>query len=956
MGLTSPPLAESSYTASVGETTEGFRQRARFEAGRYGSDPWVFVRELLQNARDAGAGEVWFRVETVDGRERIVCRDDGEGMTLDHARRFLFTLYASSKLGDADAAGRFGIGFWSVLRFDPSLIIVRSRPADEDGWEVSIDGGFRSVRQRTLVMQKGTEVVLERSATGDDSAARVAAAVRADTRGLTRRDHPSDPVTILVNDEVIDTDRQLASPNLTVEEPGFHVAVALEESPRVDVFAHGLRVRTTSFLDELLLSETSDGPAAVELPDGLLPRVVLDSDRLEVLMARGDTREDATMRRLVRRAEQEVGLLVGEELDLIAPRPRVMRWIERIGHAVGGTRRALGIAVLLAAAAATTAAGIWWMGTQGQGQAAGIAQGEVAGPESYPEAVAQPDPSRPYRDLAASYGGPSIDGLADAPRVQLSYRPEDAEPLFTALRIGALGPDGSPRLDPLPRDPAPYRGLSCSDGCLEVELRFAAGPGLMRVPVASGHRIDPGTVLLDDRPAVLSVTNAGEPVIRLEAPGSGVLHYLSGPAPALNPDSAPAWPDLPRPVIDSTQALEDVTPAARVTAATDLVRTLVSYDRSAEAASRLEEALLSSGDVFAAFLEVGAGDCDVQNAVLAAVLDRSGVPAWLAVGMVGSEGRARPGLHAWVEYLQDGWWHVADASAAWQLFQEKPAEPVVAAIEPDERTSDANPPDRSPAVAGTGLPRTVPLWALVVVLATLLGAAAALYLRWRRSLRRVVVSDGTTDLARLLRGALLRPRAYRGVGALFSRPLVPLVTGRRISLPSAVERARAGRLFRGTAESEPVRFAVRRGEAVIDVDHAEGAAVADLLGARDLEAWDGVADRAQENPATDAAEAALRRLGIRWKIRIVDDPPEPVAVIESHLLGLGGRSRVAVVDASGALWAAASRDLADSPARAAFVLADGVAGALDLRPDRRRRWLTALAREAVVESSRGGAA
>ena len=35
-----------------------FRRRALAEAARYGSDPWVFVRELLQNARDAGAREV----------------------------------------------------------------------------------------------------------------------------------------------------------------------------------------------------------------------------------------------------------------------------------------------------------------------------------------------------------------------------------------------------------------------------------------------------------------------------------------------------------------------------------------------------------------------------------------------------------------------------------------------------------------------------------------------------------------------------------------------------------------------------------------------------------------------------------------------------------------------------------------------------------------------------------
>jgi hypothetical protein len=36
----------------------GFEERARREALRYGSDPWIFVRELIQNSRDAGASRV----------------------------------------------------------------------------------------------------------------------------------------------------------------------------------------------------------------------------------------------------------------------------------------------------------------------------------------------------------------------------------------------------------------------------------------------------------------------------------------------------------------------------------------------------------------------------------------------------------------------------------------------------------------------------------------------------------------------------------------------------------------------------------------------------------------------------------------------------------------------------------------------------------------------------------
>jgi hypothetical protein len=244
------------------------------------------------------------------------------------------------------------------------------------------------------------------------------------------------------------------------------------------------------------------------------------------------------------------------------------------------------------------------------------------------------------------------------------------------------------------------------------------------------------------------------------------------------------------------------------------------------------------------------------------------------------------------------------------------------------------------------------MWALAVVLTAVVAGSAALLWRWRRAPHRVVNTDGAADLAGLLRGALLRPRAFGRVAALYSRPLVPLIAGRRVTLPAAVERARAGRLFRGTALSDPVVRAVRRRAMVIDVDLPEGEVVADILGARDLDAWHGLDDTIRANPATEGAERALTAISPGWKIRIADDPPQPVSIIESHLVGVGGRGRVAMVDASGPLWTAASSRMDSSPAWAAFVLADGLAAAMDLRPRQRRRWLTGLAEAAVAERRR----
>ena len=65
--------------APASDPTRAFRERARLEADRYGPDPWIFVRELLQNSRDAGAHRVRFVVEQDGAIERVTCFDDGDG-------------------------------------------------------------------------------------------------------------------------------------------------------------------------------------------------------------------------------------------------------------------------------------------------------------------------------------------------------------------------------------------------------------------------------------------------------------------------------------------------------------------------------------------------------------------------------------------------------------------------------------------------------------------------------------------------------------------------------------------------------------------------------------------------------------------------------------------------------------------------------------------------------------
>jgi hypothetical protein len=96
------------------------------------ADPLAFLRELVQNAVDAGSRAVDVRVEhqpddddpAAPGAVVIHVDDHGEGMDRQVIDTKLTRLFSSSKEGDLTKIGRFGIGFVSVFALDPDAVCV----------------------------------------------------------------------------------------------------------------------------------------------------------------------------------------------------------------------------------------------------------------------------------------------------------------------------------------------------------------------------------------------------------------------------------------------------------------------------------------------------------------------------------------------------------------------------------------------------------------------------------------------------------------------------------------------------------------------------------------------------------------------------------------------------------------------------------------------------------------
>ncbi|WP_282852609.1 HSP90 family protein [Gulosibacter sediminis] len=143
------------------------------------SSPRVFVRELIQNARDALVARERLGQSAASGqqapielivdepRRALLVRDAGIGLTEQEARQLLSTIGASSKRGEfaqarRDYLGQFGIGLLSCFLV-ADQIEVRSRSARESNaptmhWIGSGDGTFTVTEAADPLEAPGTEV------------------------------------------------------------------------------------------------------------------------------------------------------------------------------------------------------------------------------------------------------------------------------------------------------------------------------------------------------------------------------------------------------------------------------------------------------------------------------------------------------------------------------------------------------------------------------------------------------------------------------------------------------------------------------------------------------------------------------------------------------------------------------------------------------------------------------
>ncbi|MBI3927791.1 MAG: ATP-binding protein [Armatimonadetes bacterium] len=99
------------------------------------SQPLAFLRELIQNALDAGTNGVEVTVQAADDCFLVEVVDTGEGMTREIIDTQLTRLFSSSKEDDFTKIGKFGVGFVSVFAVEPRAVVVDTGREGES-WRV----------------------------------------------------------------------------------------------------------------------------------------------------------------------------------------------------------------------------------------------------------------------------------------------------------------------------------------------------------------------------------------------------------------------------------------------------------------------------------------------------------------------------------------------------------------------------------------------------------------------------------------------------------------------------------------------------------------------------------------------------------------------------------------------------------------------------------------------------
>jgi len=618
----------------------------------YIDDPWVFLRELAQNSRDSGALEI--KIDPGghgSDNEVIIFSDNGKGMTYREAEKYLFRLYSSSKFKEKTSVGMYGVGFWTVMKFEPDEIKIESYSEEEDKWAVILDGSLNHKSAECKLEKFGTRVTLIRKRVCSDHESfcmELEAGVLRYCRFIDRKAEKGKLLHVKFRGKLISEGLKYDD-GISLKYGGrnFEGVVGLGDVPKVSLFTGGIPAWEGSTLDELSLVNNKGKDKNDYMKSGIAPVFHINGRNLRVNMSRRELIDDNSLQDVLKNSRKALNDLVQICSDHAYPRTRAKKvWyrLRKIYKDITSSYWKIIMVILILVIPLE----IFLLNKFLPSKAGEVITPDVVNVER-------------YRQYSAT-----VNKLGDGVIADIRYTPKEniwmkmfTAPVFDRER-GFIWEGSSGNISQV-------ASTSSAADNFRINIYIRNG-GDVFLPHPSGFRIDEDSIRISGVKKVrVKSSVSGEIIVNIPGYNKTLEYSCSVQKEEDDPGNRKKYLNIPGEVrfpdeVESRiselfyQNMEN-----KISKSIKLANILIDYDISDGTAGYYKN-YRKNDNWLKKVLEIGAGDCDVVNGVLCLILRRSGVRSKLVVGLIGEKGFVLPQLHSWVEYYENGW-EIADATA-----------------------------------------------------------------------------------------------------------------------------------------------------------------------------------------------------------------------------------------------------------------------------------------------------
>jgi len=787
---------------------EEFRKFAELSFKPYAKNNWFFIRELAQNSRDAGASEINIKLNLVKGKEIISFKDNGCGMSFSHAKKYLFRLYSSSKDEDKLSAGMYGVGFWSILRFDPEQIIISSK-SNKSNWKVSLDRKLKIEEKIPDLKEKGTKIILKRPAQYSSFKMFTKITKKAVIyycRYLRQRSSKIKPLPVFFQGEKINQPMELPGPiTLKFYDGSLEGVVGLGNEPSVSLFARGLPVWKGKVLQQL-----SDNPLFTagrkDLKEGVAPIFLLNGNDLDVNIYRKSVIDNKALRNVRKKAEKALNKLISIYINKSNLKNKFIVLFNKI-------KEFSKFGILCIFFLFITIVLI-------------VLFSKDSKIYNYLKNNNKIDkPALSFNPDNIQYRGAEVSTSSYNINFNIKYKPKKAElfKLFTATKY--TNSSG------FIRDTKSFYeeiNKKCNEKAVSVQYFLERG-GKILLPHPTGSLIDTRRIFFNNKRVKNSKYNSYGEIITTIPSGRGILRYyccekqVSGSLQKPEINKLTKIPDnlkIPDKINKELSKLIDLNISTKVEKALDLTSKLLKYDVSTDTVLRYSQSA-NKKDWFERVLKLGKGDCDIINSVNIVFLRKMKVPALLAIGLIGRKGKVVPQLHAWTEYYYNGW-HAVDASYYVPLCSQGNSEEVVEN-------------KKGFIYQKQNINYSTIIYILLFVLVVLFVFLLIYFLKKRKNYFVMEKDNGKKSgqlkkyIYKMVVGSLLYPDAWKGRESIWFSKIIPTINDKKISIKKVLELSKDKKLFVGKESNPLVQYFLNSGDIVLSSDEKDFSSLVELF-------------------------------------------------------------------------------------------------------------------------------